>query len=103
MRNKCKFDGKEISEECDYRKNIEEDKKKLKYFVVGIIVGFLVMFFGIVSKNSFKMGIGLMLMGLVFVLLPFTNLEISTSLGYKRSKVTARIMGIILGIYIVIT
>ena len=53
---KCRYCGKELnsnfefcSNECEnsYRKIIEKDRQKIKYFMIGIILGFLVMFYGI--------------------------------------------------------
>ena len=54
---KCRYCGKELdsnlefcSSECEnsYRKIIEKDRHKIKYFISGIILGFLAMFYGVV-------------------------------------------------------
>ena len=58
---KCRYCGKELnsnfefcSNECEnsYRKIIEKDRQKIKYFMIGIILGFLVMFYGITSQQN---------------------------------------------------
>ena len=103
---KCRYCGKELnsnfefcSNECEnsYRKIIEKDRQKIKYFMIGIILGFLVMFYGIISNNNvFIIGIGIIVMGIDVVVLPFTTPETTTFLGYRKSKVVGRILGILL-------
>lgn len=53
---KCRYCGKELdsnlefcSSECEnsYRKIIEKDRHKIKYFISSIILGFLAMFYGV--------------------------------------------------------
>ena len=103
---KCRYCGKELnsnfefcSNECEnsYRKIIEKDRQKIKYFMIGIILGFLVMFYGIISNNNvFIIGIGIIVMGIDVVLLPFTTPETISFLGYQKSKFAGRISGILL-------
>ena len=103
---KCRYCGKELnsnfefcSNECEnsYRKIIEKDRQKIKYFMIGIILGFLVMFYGIISNNNvFIIGIGIIVMGIDVVLLPFTTPETINFLGYQKSKFAGRISGILL-------
>ena len=103
---KCRYCGKELnsnfefcSNECEnsYRKIIEKDRQKIKYFMIGIILGFLVMFYGIISNNNvFIIGIGIVVMGIDVVLLPFTTPETIYFLGYQKSKFAGRISGILL-------
>ena len=103
---KCRYCGKELdsnlefcSSECEnsYRKIIENDRHKIKYFILGIILGFLVMFYGIISNNNvFIIGIGIIVMGIDVVLLPFTTPETINFLGYQKSKFAGRISGILL-------
>jgi predicted nucleic acid-binding Zn ribbon protein len=103
---KCRYCGKELnsnfefcSNECEnsYRKIIEKDRQKIKYFMIGIILGFLVMFYGIISNNNvFIIGIGIVVMGIDVVLLPFTTPETINFLGYQKSKFAGRISGILL-------
>ena len=53
---------------------MDKDSHKIKYFTLGIILGFLVMFYGIISNNNvFIIGIGIVVMGIDVVLLPFTT------------------------------
>ena len=103
---KCRYCGKELnsnfefcSNECEnsYRKIIEKDRQKIKYFMIGIILGFLVMFYGIISNNNvFIIGIGIVVMGIDVVLLPFTTPETINFLGYQKSKFAGRISGILI-------
>ena len=102
---KCRYCGKELnsnfefcSNECEnsYRKIIEKDRQKIKYFMIGIILGFLVMFYGITLNSDFIIGIGIIVMGIDVVVLPFTTPETTTFLGYRKSKVVGRMLGILL-------
>ena len=103
---KCKYCGKELnsnfefcSNECEnsYRKIIEKDRQKIKYFMIGIILGFLVMFYGIISNNNvFIIGIGIIVMGITVVLLPFTTPETIALFGNKKARFIGRILGMIL-------
>ncbi len=78
-------------------KRWDKDSHKIKYFTLGIILGFLVMFYGIISNNNvFIIGIGIIVMGIDVVLLPFTTPETINFLGYKKSKFAGRISGILL-------
>ena len=103
---KCKYCGKKLNgnfefcnskcENC-YEKMVDKDSHKIKYFILGIILGFLVMFYGIISNNNvFIIGIGIIVMGMDVVLLPFTTPETINFLGYKKSKFAGRISGILL-------
>ena len=65
---KCRYCGKELdsnlefcSSECEnsYRKIIEKDRHKIKYFISGIILGFLAMFYGVVSSRNCMIGSGI--------------------------------------------
>lgn len=77
-------------------KMIEKDKHKIKYFIIGIVVGFLIMLCGVVSNKDFTMGVGIALMGIVVVLFPFTTPDTVAILGYPKSKLVGRILGLIL-------
>ena len=102
---KCKYCGRNISnsfefccKECEnnYTKNIEKAEDKIKYFIIGIIVGFLIMFYGILSNSDFTIGNGIIVMGIVTLVLPFATPEIVSFLGYQRSRIVGRILGILL-------
>ena len=78
-------------ENC-YEKMMDKDSHKIKYFTLGIILGFLVMFYGIISNNNvFIIGIGIIVMGIDVVLLPFTTPETINFLGYQKSKTSFHI------------
>ena len=102
---KCRYCGKELdsnlvfcSNECEssYNKAMEKDEPKVKYFIFGIILGFLVMFYGIISNSRFLIGMGSIVMGIDVVLFPFTTPETTAFLGYQKSKFVGRIEGILL-------
>ena len=76
---------------------MEKHYQKINNFILGIILGFVVMFYGIISNNNvFIIGIGIIVMGMDVVLLPFTTPETINFLGYKKSKFAGRISGILL-------
>ena len=93
---KCKYCGKKLNDnfefcnsKCEncYEKMMDKNSHKIKYFTLGIILGFLVMFYGIISNNNvFIIGIGIIVMGIDVVLLPFTTPETIYFLGYQKSK-----------------
>lgn len=96
---KCRYCGKELdsnlefcSSECEnsYRKN------KIKYFISGIILGFLAMFYGVVSSRNCMIGSGIIVMGVIVVLLPFTTSETTALFGNKKARFIGRILGMIL-------
>ena len=102
---KCRYCGKELnsniefcSDECEnsYRKIVEKDRHKIKYFILGIILGFLVMLYGVVSNSDFIIGVGIIIMGIDVVALPFTTPETTAFLGYQKSKFVGRILGVLL-------
>ena len=58
---KCKYCGKKLKDnfefcnsKCEncYEKMMDKDSHKIKYFILGIILGFVVMFYGIISNNN---------------------------------------------------
>ena len=99
---KCKYCGKKLNDnfefcnsKCEncYEKMMDKDSHKIKYFTLGIILGFLVMFYGIISNNNvFIIGIGIIVMGIDVVLLPFTTPETIYFLGYQKSKFAGRLL-----------
>lgn len=86
------------SSECEnsYRKIIEKDRHKIKYFISSIILGFLAMFYGVVSSRNCMIGSGIIVMGVTVVLLPFTTSETTALFGNKKARFIGRILGMIL-------
>ena len=76
--------------------NIEKAEGKIKYFIIGIIIGFLVMFYGVLSNSDFIIGDGIIVMGIVVVVLPFATPETVALLVYQKSNFIGRILGILL-------
>ena len=102
--NKCKYCGKVLKsnfefcdDECEnrYKETAEKDSGKIKFLAAGIILGFLIMFYGILSNRDFMIGIGIIVMGMDIVLLPFTTPETTAFLGYKKSKFAGKIAGVL--------
>ena len=67
---------------------MEKDGLKVKYFISGIILGFLVMFYGIISNSSFLIGMGSIVIGIDVVFFPFTTPETTAFLGYQKAKLS---------------
>ena len=103
---KCKYCGKELNDysefcnsECEncYEKMVDKDSHKIKYFTLVLLGGFGVMFYGVISNNNvFIIGIGITTMGIDIVLLPFATPETNALLGYRKSKLLGRMLGILL-------
>jgi len=75
---------------------IEEEENKIKYFTLGIVVGFLMVLISIfMGNNNILMALGVMLMGTVVIIFPFCTPDTVKLLGYKESKILGRILGII--------
>ena len=71
-------------------------KSRIRYFIIGIIIGFLVMFYGVISNSDFIVGNRIMVMGIVAVALPFTTPETVVLLGYQKSRIVGRMLGTLL-------
>ena len=102
---RCSYCGKKIngsvgfcSDACEsrYKKVMEKDGPKVKYFISGIILGFLVMFYGIISNSSFLIGMGSIVIGIDVVFFPFPTPETTAFLGYQKAKLVGRVAGILL-------
>lgn len=76
--------------------NIEKAEGKIKYFIIGIIIGFLVMIYGVLSNSDFIIGDGIIVIGIVTVVLPFATSETVALLGYQKPRIVGRILGILL-------
>lgn len=101
---KCKYCGNELNStsefccnECEsnYKEALEKDSRKTKYFILGIALGFLILLYGIALSNRAS-AIGIIVMGIDVVLLPFTTPETAALLGYQKAKLVGRLLGILL-------
>ena len=71
--------------------------RKTKLFILGIALGFLIILYGIaLSNRTSAIGIGIIVMGIDVVLLPFTTPETAELLGYQKAKLVGRLLGILL-------
>ena len=103
---KCKYCGNELnsnsefcSNKCEssYKEAVEKDNPKIKYFILGIALGFFIILYGIALSNlTSAIGIGIIVMGIDVVLLPFTTPETAELLGYQKAKLVGRLLGILL-------
>ena len=91
---RCNYCGKKIngnvgfcSDACEsrYKKVMEKDGAKVKYFISGII-----------SNSSFLIGMGSIVIGIDIVFFPFTTPETTAFLGYQKAKLVGRVAGIFL-------
>ena len=84
--------------ESNYKEALEKDSRKTKYFILGIALGFLILLYGIaLSNRASAIGIGIIVMGIDVVLLPFTTPETAELLGYQKAKLVGRLLGIWVG------
>ena len=65
---------------------MEKDGPKVKYFISGIILGFLVMFYGIISNSSFLIGMGSIVIGIDVVFFPFYHAGNNRFFGISKAK-----------------
>lgn len=102
---KCKYCHKQISNGNDFCENnclklfkkcVELDKKRMGYFLIGIGIGFIVMIVGVLMQNLMIEGIGIMLMGMVVIMLPFTTPETIKLFGYVHARWIGRVLGFLL-------
>lgn len=100
----CKYCGKQLgkgmefcADECakNYETIIGRDNSKVKYFIGGIIIGIIVMFLGVFSNNVFAIGAGIIIDGITIIFLPLPTPETVALLGYRRSKIVGRMLGIL--------
>ena len=54
------------------------------------------MIYGFLSNSDFIIGDGIIVIGIVTVVLPFATSETVALLGYQKSKIVGRILGILL-------
>ena len=75
---RCKYCGKQIEDSFEfckskckenYKKAGECDSRKMKYFISGMALGFLVLFCGVCAGSNTIMGTGIVLMGIMVILL----------------------------------
>lgn len=80
--------------------NCEENnipKHKIKYFTLGIIIGFIIVVISVLMQNNNNlMSIGLMTMGITITIFPFCTPDTIKLVGYKKSKIIGRILGLVL-------
>lgn len=102
---RCKYCGNKTDdilefccESCEkhYKKAVEKDSRYVKYFVSGILIGFVTMFCGILAQKEKIIGAGILIMGVDAVLFPFVTPETAALLGYQKSKILGEIMGVLM-------
>ena len=103
--NRCGFCGKKTapgesfcSQACQdrYGRAIKRDTAKTGWFLAGILLGIGVLFAGVFSQRDPLMGGGLLLLGATVVLLPLATPETVALLGWRRARLLARVLGLVL-------
>lgn len=102
---RCGYCGRRINagekfccEECksSYDRRIQTDSRKIRYFILGMAIGFAVMLYGVLTGNDAVTGTGIGLMGVTVVIFPLTTPDTGGLLGYQRARAAGRISGIVL-------
>lgn len=102
---KCRYCGKErksnfefCNNECEnsYKKRIEKDRHKIKYFMLGIILGFFCYVLWRDIKSRFRNRNGNCSDGDRYFSPAIYYSRNNCFLGYQRSKLVGRILGILL-------
>ena len=89
--------GSFCSDECKshYEEELQKDKRHVRYFLLGIGIGILILFIGAITGREGAEAGGLFLTGITILVFPLTTPETVKWLGYKRAKVVGRILGIL--------
>ena len=85
------------------RNEAKINKSNIKFFAAGLLLGLLMIFAGIFESTRTLMAAGFAVMGITVILFPIGTPETTKLLGYKKTKIIARILGVImiaLGIWI---
>lgn len=107
MKNKCRYCGKEIesgSEFCGdkckekFETKTEKDNSRIKFFGIGLAIGAAIMFFGALMGKNIATGIGIIIMGITVIILPYTTPETIGLLGYKKAEIAGRLLGVLLAL-----
>ena len=102
---RCKFCGKPVggpADFCDhdcaesYRHVTEEEQKKVKFFIAGMLAGFCVMLAGVLFLSDAVIALGILFMGGVVIAFPFTTPETNALLGCQKARVLGRALGVLL-------
>lgn len=114
-KNKCHYCGKEVSNhlefcssECHQRyiRDVEHDLKHIKYFTIGIIIGLIMVFYGVGFYKETIQGMGILFLSIVIMIFPFSTSETTTLFGYQKAKLFVRFLALILfllGIWIILS
>ena len=89
--------GSFCSDECKsrYEKELQKDERHVRYFLLGIGIGILLLLIGAITGREGAEAGGIFLTGITILVFPFTTPETVKWLGYKRAKVLGRILGIL--------
>lgn len=78
-----------------YQNQIEKDRHVIRYFLVGLAVGIVVLFAGVFVNERNIIGAGILLMGVTIVAFPLTTPETIELLGYRKARIVGRILGVL--------
>ncbi len=111
----CQYCGKTLGEGQDFcsascREHYEQaavrDTRRLPFFAVGMVPGFVLMLLGVFMSRPLLLGLGILIMGITVVVFPFCMPDTVRRLGYRRSCLVGRLSGIFLvlvGLWMVMT
>ena len=100
---KCQYCGKQTqttqqfcSKECEmqYLQTQEKDERSAKWFILGILLGVVVLFVGTIRSDSFLLSAAIAVMGVTVTALPMPTPQTVAWLGYRKAKFVVRLLGI---------
>lgn len=109
----CQYCGKPLAlhqrfcdDHCasEYKQRTAKDFSKIKYFLLGVMIGVIILFIGSFRQSHSNVGYGMMIIGATLILLSMTTGDTVKLFGYIKSRIIGRIVGlfcIIFGIWII--
>lgn len=86
-----------MNKEDNNEMKINFPKHKIKYFTLGIIMGFILVLISVIMQNNNNLlSIGIIIMGITIFLFPFCTPDTIKLVGYEKSKNIGRIMGLVM-------
>lgn len=92
------FDGPFCSKECKqaYEEGMKHDQPRVKLYSIGMIAGILILIYGGIMDVSEAMGVGAIIIGMIFLFMPFLPTGTVKSMGYRRSRMLGRMAGVVM-------
>lgn len=102
-RQVCQYCGKTLiyhqyfcDDHCanEYKQRVTKDMPKIKYFLLGIMIGVITLFIGVFRQNDGDAGYGMLIIGMTLILLPLTTPDTVKIFGYKKARTIGRLLGL---------